>query len=150
MDKELEEIQNKINDLGKFSQYFRGYHPGGARAMNEQLPQHLIESRYLLDGKTPVQCKNMEDVEKSYELFESEDKIIAKTRITNDIKVSTVFLVFDHNTKDDGVPVLFETMIFAKNNEELNGHMERYTTWDDAVNGHQRMIEYVNNYLKQK
>lgn len=46
--------------------------------------------------------------------------------------VSTVFLAIDHSF-GNGDPVLFETLVQGG---PLDDHMERYTTWSDAVSGH--------------
>jgi hypothetical protein len=51
----------------------------------------------------------------------------------NNITVSTVFLVFNHNYHY-GKPILFETMTFP------NKDQERYCTWNEAVAGHVRWV----------
>lgn len=53
------------------------------------------------------------------------------------ITVSTVFLGIDHNW-GDGRPLLFETMIFGGPHNES---MWRYTTYDEAEAGHQRVVD---------
>lgn len=59
------------------------------------------------------------------------------------ILVSTVFLGFDHRfLDDDGPPILFETMIFGGKHDQ---YQERYTTWDDAVAGHERAVRRVKS-----
>ena len=59
------------------------------------------------------------------------------------ILVSTVFLGFDHGFLDDnGPPILFETMIFGGKHDQ---YQERYTTWDDAVAGHERAVRRVKS-----
>ena len=62
--------------------------------------------------------------------------------VVNDQRVSTVFLHLDHNWNPDGEPVLFETMIFGGENDE---QMWRYSTWDEAKAGHDRIV----NCLKE-
>lgn len=57
-------------------------------------------------------------------------------------RISTVFLNFDHNWNPDGEPVLFETMIFGG---EYDEEMWRYSTWDEAKAGHDRIV----NCLKE-
>lgn len=52
--------------------------------------------------------------------------------------VSTIFLGIDHNWSKQGPPRLFETMVFpGKSSRDL--YCERYTTWDEAVKGHDRI-----------
>jgi hypothetical protein len=60
----------------------------------------------------------------------------------NDIRVSTVFIQLDHNWDPDGQPLLFETMIFGG---EYDNDMWRYTTWNEAKAGHERIV----NCLKE-
>jgi hypothetical protein len=73
--------------------------------------------------------------------------IISRTNICNIgnvAEVSTVFLGLDH-ALGGSRPILFETMVFGG---DLNGEMERYSTYDEAFEGHERMVERVLN--KQK
>lgn len=57
--------------------------------------------------------------------------------------VSTIFLSLDHNFSDEGKPILFETMVFAKGGVEM--YIDRYRTYDEAEKGHQRAV-----YLTQE
>jgi len=58
---------------------------------------------------------------------------VDETRLSNGVRVSTVFLGLDHRFDDKGPPLVFETMIFGG---PLDQHMWRYSSWDDAVTGH--------------
>lgn len=75
--------------------------------------------------------------------------------------VSTVFLGIDHNW-GKGPPLLFETMVFSDVREqrkwpgsertflaieELGDLMNRYSTKDDALIGHQRFVKELNRRL---
>lgn len=54
--------------------------------------------------------------------------------------ISTVFLGLDHNWRG-GLPILFETMVFASVPEhDVDQHMWRYSTWDEAVAGHKAAV----------
>lgn len=55
----------------------------------------------------------------------------------NGLRVSTVFLGMNHNYDADGPPLLFETMVFGGEDEP----MWRYSTWDEAQAGHQRVVD---------
>lgn len=68
---------------------------------------------------------------------EETNRQVEFTKLHNDVEVSTVFLGLDHRF-GDGQPLLFETMVFVDGDE---GDMERYSTWDEAVAGHQRYVE---------
>lgn len=56
--------------------------------------------------------------------------------------VSTVFLGMNHRFIDPGPPLLFETMIFdhGKPPGDLDQWMDRYSTWDEAKAGHERVV----------
>lgn len=60
------------------------------------------------------------------------------------VRVSTVFLGADHNFLG-GPPLLFETMVFRDGPEE----QERYCTWEEALIGHQKMLEYAKKEKPQ-
>ena len=54
--------------------------------------------------------------------------------------VSTVFLFIDHGFGADRSPLLFETLVFGG---PLANEMDRYSTWDEAVAGHEAMVARV-------
>lgn len=59
-------------------------------------------------------------------------------------RISTVFLSMDHGLAGligDGSPVLFETMVFGG---EYDDYQERYHTYDQAEEGHKRIVEMVD------
>ena len=62
------------------------------------------------------------------------------------VRVSTVFLGLDHNW-GDGPPLLFESMIFWPDNPDLDQQMARYSTWHEAEQGHERLVECVRQAL---
>lgn len=63
-----------------------------------------------------------------------------------DYWVSTVFLGLDHNW-GGGPPVLWETMIFPTP-EEDGEYQERYSSKEDAIEGHEKAVEYAKNLPK--
>lgn len=95
--------------------------------------------KYILDGHTPV-VEN--DLLKWGRWFETAKRHVAKHEI-NGLGVSTVFLGLDHNWNDEGVPILFETMIFGMDDEE---YQERYATWEEAEKGHEIACEIARAY----
>ena len=62
-----------------------------------------------------------------------------------EIRVSTVFLGIDHRFSDEGLPILWETMVF---NGPLDHEMDRYRSRDDAIYGHQKMCQHVREVLE--
>lgn len=57
-----------------------------------------------------------------------------------DLRVSTVFLVFDHGHGFTSKPLLFETMVFGG---AFDREMERYCTYDEAEYGHKAWVAKV-------
>jgi hypothetical protein len=79
-------------------------------------------------------------------IWKGDTRRVAATEIAKDISVSTVFLGIDHRYRDDGPPLLFETLIFGG---ALDGEMWRYSSWDDAEIGHQSAVRKAKQALKQ-
>lgn len=68
----------------------------------------------------------------------SKDLVVAKTEVPEaDAEVSTVYLGIDHSW-DGGPPLIFETMIFGG---LLDQYQKRWTTEDQAREGHQEAID---------
>jgi hypothetical protein len=64
-------------------------------------------------------------------------------------KVSTVFLALNHNFGDDSdEPILFETMV--RDGDDFLDFQERYSTWDEAIFGHLKVIKHIKKSLKSK
>ena len=89
------------------------------------------------------------DINGAAEMYENGKAFESARRVglTNirKVRVSTVFLGIDHQF-GDGPPLLFETMVFPKNENAKMGlwhdlDQERYSTWDEAEAGHARMVE---------
>lgn len=60
------------------------------------------------------------------------------------IRVSTVFLGLDH-AFDEDTPILFETLVFEGPMDE---EMFRYSTIEEAQEGHKKMVREVEKCLK--
>lgn len=94
---------------------------------------------YRLENKVPVRCADCEIS------FEDVDRRVALTQIGS-YKVSTVFLVLDHNFTHEGPPILFESMCFSPDDEEE--WCERCSTWEQAEDMHERMVDRLRDKLK--
>ena len=68
-----------------------------------------------------------------------ERKAVRQEKI-DDVFISTVFLGLDH-AWNSGIPVLWETMIFGGEHDQ---YQERYTSYEDALEGHQIALNLVN------
>ena len=89
---------------------------------------------YILEGHEPVK---VEDILTWGRWFETADRHVAKTAISDEVNVSTVFLGLDHSF-GAGPPLLFETMIFGGEHDQ---YQDRYETWKQAEAGHQKAVE---------
>jgi hypothetical protein len=113
------------------------------------------------DGRNPERC----DLMTWARWFEQSDRTVAFTQ-RGDVSVSTVFLGINHNFRERGPAVLFETMTFRGTTttdvggrkreipaaSEGDGEMWRYSTWDDALAGHAAICRRVfgKNYVEAK
>ena len=94
---------------------------------------------YILDENnkpirsTVVDCGNW--------LEENPERKSVKQEHIDDVFISTVFLGLDH-AWDSDIPVLWETMIFRGEHDQ---YQERYTSYEDALEGHQIALNLVNN-----
>jgi len=97
-----------------------------------------MSDKYILEGHEAIECN---DLMKWSAWFETADRHVAKTKITDEISVSTVFLALDHSF-GGGPPMLFETMVFGG---PLDGQMERYRTWEFAELGHKIWVSKASH-----
>lgn len=85
---------------------------------------------YKLDENNVVtRCKTIEEFAI---YFESKQRYLCKNSL-GDIWVSTVFLGIDHSFDVNDAPIVFESMVFNKDNDL---DQERYSTYADAIQGH--------------
>jgi len=99
-----------------------------------------------------VEC-NAEEYIKWSQQDEGKIRLIAQEDVGK-VWISTVFLGLDHNYTQDGPPIVFETMVFARDEEDKSINydeleMKRYSTVQEAKDGHELMVElcrdkYVN------
>ena len=97
---------------------------------------------YLNEDKTYRQC----DVEEWGGQFETMVRHVGDDMIDGH-HVSTVWLGLDHN-HFGGRPLLFETMVFKARGQDI--YMRRYTTWEQAVEGHKKAVQWVLNGCKEE
>lgn len=97
-----------------------------------------METRYILKNKKVVAVDNLLEWAK---WFETANRIVGRTYIDKDIKISTVFLSLDHSFEGEK-PLLFETLVFGG---ELDGERVRYSTWEEAEKGHEIMVKKALN-----
>ncbi len=96
---------------------------------------------YILKDKVAIPVNLMNWVK----WFETADRIVAKDEFEG-VVVSTVFLGIDHNW-GEGDPLLYETMVFT--DIEGGGYMNRYFIWDEAVAGHNKIVDLMRRKLAE-
>ncbi len=94
-----------------------------------------MTDKYILENK---EAKPVYDIKEWAKWYETNDRIVQRTQIQG-IEVSTVFLGMDHRF-GKGEPLLYETMIFGGEHDQ---YQQRYSTWDEALKGHQLACEMV-------
>ena len=94
-----------------------------------------MTDKYILDGHNAIPC---DDILKWTQWLENSERYVANDE-KNGIRVSTVFLGFDHSFLKSQ-PSLFETLVFGG---EHDGDMQRYATWEEAEQGHKKMCNIV-------
>ena len=106
--------------------------------------QMIYLRTYILKDKIPIPCEDLMEWRRWFET--SNNRIVKHTTIGN-FYVSTVFLGIDHNYYTSDEPILFETMIFNndKDAKDAEEYQERYSNYDEALEGHKKAIEYVKN-----
>jgi hypothetical protein len=119
----------------------------GREAPRDEAPDGFY---YLLDEHgNPVPTKNRWAVERL--LRNAKARTVGKTRFVYrgiEVSVSTVFLVLNH-AHFGGPPVLWETMIFTKN-QFLDGYQERYRSRQVAEAGHALAVMMAQKTLRER
>lgn len=75
-----------------------------------------------------------------------EYKVVARDEVTLDgviLTVSTVWLGVDHNWARQGPPIVFETMVFGNHPLADEGAQWRYSTEEQAADGHQKVVAAI-------
>jgi hypothetical protein len=86
--------------------------------------------------------------------YETAERHVGEDRICG-YRISTVFLGLDHNWWPGARPLLYETMIFKIDPEATFGQatikmVERYATWIEAEEGHEKTVAIVTRWLRQR
>jgi hypothetical protein len=94
----------------------------------------LANYKLAEDGMTPVPCESSLEWAAWYE---KGNRVLCQTDFGVLGEVSTVFLSIDHNWRDDGPPVLWETMVFGG---PLDEEQYRDTSWVRAAARHRMTV----------
>ena len=97
---------------------------------------------WYLYGDTKDEVVPTHDISRVAKVFEDEDyRKVRVTELPGNITVSTVFLMLDHGW-GGGEPVLWETMVFGGSfTDALDEYTRRYTSYADAVKGHEEVVK---------
>lgn len=106
-----------------------------------------LKPRYYKRDGTPYHGKD--DVLEWARDFEKVNRIVKRDRLFNGMVVSTVWLGIDYNFSPKGKPLIFETMVFSNEGLQVDERdMDRYSTEDKAVKGHEEMVKKWNIWKK--
>lgn len=94
--------------------------------------------RYILKDRIPIPCP---DFEAWAQWLDANDRFIAQDAIGH-VLISTIFLGLDRNFMHKGPPLLFETARSTRDRPWMV--MERYSTWELALEGHRRHVSKQN------
>ena len=92
----------------------------------------------LDDQHNPVPCSLMDW---GAMMANDAGRRVGFTKLPSGVEVSTVFLGLDHSW-GEGPMLLFETMTFKNRHGTMQ---DRYSTWDEAVAGHERVVAELSS-----
>lgn len=98
-----------------------------------------MEARYNKEGQ---QISNQEWANQT-----DEQRVVKQERL-GEFFLSTVCLGIDHDFFLYRTPVIFETMIFCRNNQDhpLHCYQDRYCHQEQALAGHEKAKKLILNY----
>lgn len=116
----------------------------------------LYSKHYFInDQNKVVRCSTFEDVvlgssQIGTQVDENTYTTLLDGKTVSSIRVSTAFLSVDHSHKitDSHKPMVFETMIFINDGDMCGSVENRYSTWDDALNGHKEIVNQLTLKIK--
>lgn len=115
-----------------------------------ELDKFLHEKdKYILDENNNTISANT--IEWALFFQNNHEKRIVKKSDINGYLVSTVFFGINHNFDiESSKPLIFETMAFDNSEPMADIYCDRYSTWAEAEEGHEKAILWVKNEYKDK
>jgi len=83
------------------------------------------------------------DLQTYADLFKDDYRFIKQDTLANGKWISTVWLGSDHSFGGD-VPLIFETMVFPNKGSWGEIDMERYSTEEEAIKGHDALVKKLS------
>lgn len=109
-----------------------------------------MKDYYIPDGQNQHIQVTMEEYFRWHRSLPEATKTRIGTKVARsmigDITVSTAFLGTDHGF-GGGPPLLYETMIFGGERDE---ETTRYTTWGNAVTGHEKIASEISRQRQKQ
>ncbi|QPF83982.1 hypothetical protein IC762_30785 [Bradyrhizobium genosp. L] len=75
----------------------------------------------------------------------SADRVVARTQVSADLVVSTVFVGLDMGC-DPSSPLLFETELMKAGVSSVDARRVRYSTWAEAEVGHEEIVREYRGF----
>lgn len=98
---------------------------------------------YILDeNKNAIPCSVDDWIEQREQMRKTKTKHVADEMIGH-FRISTVWVGLNHNLGKNGEPLLFETMVFDQNGDDI--YCAHYWTWQQAEEGHKKAIQWVKD-----
>lgn len=121
-----------------------GFHARGASTIargNVSMTKKRILGYRLRADKTAEPVYDHFELGLSFE----DNRQVARSTVAGHLHISTAFLVIDHGFLTNGIPILFETMVFEWASEDdlgdpVDKYTQRYSTWEQAVAGHDAVL----------
>lgn len=114
-----------------------------------KLVKYRLKYYKLDENKNAVPCSFCEWIKGLEELHGKNTKHVAED-IIDGKWISTIWLGLDHNWCDNGPPLIFETMVFIENGSGQEIYCERYSTWQEAEEGHKHAMQWVKDGFKHE
>jgi len=103
---------------------------------------------YLDENKNAVPCDPNKWAKQLDEMLENNTKHVGYFEVEGN-RISTVWLGLDHEWRPGNrPPLIFETMVFDEKGHDC--YCERYSTWQEAEEGHKRAIKWAMDGCKEE
>jgi hypothetical protein len=107
-----------------------------------------MNNYYKLDeNKNAIPCSCREWADQLEQMSKDNNKHIADETIDGK-RISTVWLGLNHNI-NDRTPHIFETMVFNGDDYGHDIYCDRYSTYQEAEEGHKKAVQWVKDGCKE-
>lgn len=96
----------------------------------------VMADKYILKGRNVVPVDDLMEWAKTFSADGEGRRVKRTDSADGEVSISTVFLGLNYNFSSEGPPILFETRVFGGPDD---GYTEKYSTYDEAEQGHERI-----------